>query len=199
MCNSPEYEGPTSLSGCSGYDVLSGLIRSTLIKYFFKKRRSGTFLLYHQIFFSNPYKIEKNMHTIYSSLLALPSSSRKTHRILFICFSLQQAVLKPLPVPDSLWERQLLYTPKQRTGYWLPLSPMPWQCCTVIDKVDKEMLGHAPDRLDLKSPGCRTAAARQHTLSPLTISGLQKMSGSSVGTERNVIFSRFVCFGLSCL
>lgn len=39
---------------------------------------------------------------------------------------------------------------------WLlaaPLSPLlPWQCCTVIDKVDKEMLGHAPDRLDLKSP-----------------------------------------------
>lgn len=42
---------------------------------------------------------------------------------------------------------------------WLlaaPLSPLlPWQCCTVIDKVDKEMLGHAPDRLDLKSPRWR--------------------------------------------
>lgn len=93
---------------------------------------------------------------------------------------------------------QLLYAPKQSTDYWPPLSVLPWQCCTVIDKVDKEMLRHAPDRLDLKSMGCRTAAARQHTLSPPTISSSQKMSGSSVGTGTNVIFGRFVCFGLSC-
>lgn len=92
---------------------------------------------------------------------------------------------------------QLLYAPKQSTAYWPPLSMLPWQCCTVIDKVDKEMLGHAPDRLDLKSLGCRTAAARQHTLSPPTISSSQKISGSSVGTGRNVILVDQ--FALVCL
>lgn len=55
----------------------------------------------------------------------------------------------------------------------LTLPPLPWQCCcTLIDKVDKEMLPHAAAGLNLKSPGAGTSSSRrEHTLSPLTISG----------------------------
>ena len=65
-------------------------------------------------------------------------------------------MLQPLPEPDSLWERLSNYCLLQSEGLAVgcpsPSPLLPWQCCTVIDKVDKEMLGHAPDRLDLKSP-----------------------------------------------
>lgn len=46
------------------------------------------------------------------------------------------------------------------------------------------MLGHAPDRLDVKSPRWGAAAVRQHTLSPLTISSSQKSLAQVQGTGR---------------
>lgn len=112
------------------------------------------------------------------------------------------------PCARLLWERPSNYCLLQSKGLAIgrPLSLLPWQCCTVIDKVDKEMLGHAPDRLDLKSSGWGTVAARQHTgdrLSPdnqrLPEQKKIKNFGSSVGAGKNVIFRRFVCLGLSCL
>lgn len=71
-----------------------------------------------------------------------------------------------------------------------PLSLLPWQCGTVIDKVDKEMLGHAPDRLDLKSPRWSSS----HATKSLDNQGLKEKFGSSGGNEQNVIFCRVACF-----
>lgn len=47
----------------------------------------------------------------------------------------------------------------QRTGCWLPPLSVALVMLHCFDKVDKEMLRHAPDRLDLKSPRWGAAAA----------------------------------------
>ena len=101
-----------------------------------------------------------------------------------------------------LWERLsnacLLHSEGLAAGSpSLPL--LPWQCCTVIDKVDKEMLGHAPDRLDLKSPRWGSGSSQTaYTKSPDN-QRLTEEFGSSAGSGKNVIFCRFVFFGPSCL
>lgn len=95
-------------------------------------------------------------------------------------------MLHSLPAPDSLWERLSNYCllRSKRITCWLRHYLLPWQWCIVIDEVDKEMLGHAPDRLDLKSPRCVRAAARRGTLSPLTISSSQKTLAGVQGLRR---------------
>ena len=101
-----------------------------------------------------------------------------------------------------LWERLrnacLLHSEGLAAG--CPSLPLlPWQCCTVIDKVDKEMLGHAPDRLDLKSPRWGNGSSQTaYTKSPDN-QRLAEEFGSSAGSGKNVIFCRFVFFGPSCL
>ena len=114
-------------------------------------------------------------------------------------------LLQLLPVPGSfffLWERLrnacLLHSEGLAAG--CPSLPLlPWQCCTVIDKVDKEMLGHAPDRLDLKSPRWGNGSSQTaYTKSPDN-QRLAEEFGSSAGSGKNVIFCRFVFFGPSCL
>lgn len=90
-------------------------------------------------------------------------------------FRLQQVDVSHAPappcLPGSLQEKLSNYCLLQSKGLAvapsLSFSLLPRQCCTVIDKVDKEMLGHAPDRLDLKSLRWGTAASQTaYTKSP---------------------------------